>query len=235
MGLNQQPLDRQSNALLTVLARNLLGRRFLKWALFCFMHHFICWTLFISRSNRAWLYEGLIGWHRHKIVTLEVDLEVVGSILSREIFFFLVVFSFNTGRILPQFGRKWRNIEKLDWLCSKDLICLLKQCIWSEIKGCTIFLGAYVPLTKVGKIIVDGVLTSCYADFDHDVAHDTHPEIHRLNEVDVWKWQGISNFCQYYKKIGHLSTARGTLLGLLNLSCAPSINTLKNVILENNC
>ena len=29
-GLNQQPPDHQSNALLTVLARNLLGRRLLK-------------------------------------------------------------------------------------------------------------------------------------------------------------------------------------------------------------
>ena len=32
-------------------------------------------------------------------------------------------------------------------------------------------LGAYVPLTKEGNIIVDGVLTSCYADFHHDLAH----------------------------------------------------------------
>ena len=27
-------------------------------AFFCFMHHFTCWTLFISRINRAQLYKG---------------------------------------------------------------------------------------------------------------------------------------------------------------------------------
>ena len=33
--------------------------RSVKWAFFCFMHHFTCWTLFISGINRAWLYKGL--------------------------------------------------------------------------------------------------------------------------------------------------------------------------------
>ena len=37
--------------------------RFLKWAFFCLMHHFTCWTLFISRINRAWLYKGLNDSH----------------------------------------------------------------------------------------------------------------------------------------------------------------------------
>ena len=31
--------------------------------------------------------------------------------------------------------------------------------------------GAYVPLTNTGNIVVDGVLASCYASFDHDLAH----------------------------------------------------------------
>ena len=31
--------------------------------------------------------------------------------------------------------------------------------------------GAFVPLTKNGNIMVDGVLASCYASFDHDLAH----------------------------------------------------------------
>ena len=32
-------------------------------------------------------------------------------------------------------------------------------------------LGAYVPLTEDGNILVDGVLASCYASFDHGLAH----------------------------------------------------------------
>ena len=34
-----------------------------------------------------------------------------------------------------------------------------------------VFLGAFVPLTMKGNIVVDGVLASCYASFDHDLAH----------------------------------------------------------------
>ena len=33
------------------------------------------------------------------------------------------------------------------------------------------FLGAFTPLTMEGNIIVNGVLASCYATVDHDVAH----------------------------------------------------------------
>ena len=31
--------------------------------------------------------------------------------------------------------------------------------------------GAYVPLTKEGKIIVDGVLASCYPSINHYMSH----------------------------------------------------------------
>ena len=34
-----------------------------------------------------------------------------------------------------------------------------------------VFEGAYVPLTMEGNIVVDGVLASCYASIDHDMAH----------------------------------------------------------------
>ena len=33
------------------------------------------------------------------------------------------------------------------------------------------FSGAFVPLTKEGNILVDGILASCYASFDHDIQH----------------------------------------------------------------
>ena len=36
---------------------------------------------------------------------------------------------------------------------------------------CILSVGAYTPLTLEGKIIVDGVLASCYATVDHDLAH----------------------------------------------------------------
>ena len=31
--------------------------------------------------------------------------------------------------------------------------------------------GAFVPLTMEGNIMVDGVLASCHASIDHDLAH----------------------------------------------------------------
>ena len=34
-----------------------------------------------------------------------------------------------------------------------------------------IVLGAYDPMTLEGNIVVDGVLASCYASFDHDLVH----------------------------------------------------------------
>ena len=34
-----------------------------------------------------------------------------------------------------------------------------------------LFVGDYVPLTMEGNILVDGVLASCYASYNHDLAH----------------------------------------------------------------
>ena len=33
------------------------------------------------------------------------------------------------------------------------------------------FPGAYTPLTMEGNIVVDGIVASCYAFYDHDSAH----------------------------------------------------------------
>ena len=60
-GLNSQLPDHQSHALPTVLGRNLLEISEVSFLLF--MHHFTCWTLFISRINRAWHYKGLNDSH----------------------------------------------------------------------------------------------------------------------------------------------------------------------------
>ena len=61
-GLNSQPLDNHSNALLTEIGRNMLEISELSFV--SFLHHFTCWTLFISRINRAWLCKGLNDSYR---------------------------------------------------------------------------------------------------------------------------------------------------------------------------
>ena len=40
-----------------------------------------------------------------------------------------------------------------------------------------------MPITKEGNIVVDGVLTSCYADFDHDFAHLTMTPMQWFPEI----------------------------------------------------
>ena len=46
--------------------------------------------------------------------------------------------------------------------------------------------GAFVPLTAEGKILVDGVLASCYADFHHDLAHLTMAPMQKFSAVMNW-------------------------------------------------
>ena len=69
-GLKPGPPDHQANALPTELGSRSVGQEISEVSLVCFMHHFTCWTLFISRINRAWLYKGHgdSGWQ------LNVDL-----------------------------------------------------------------------------------------------------------------------------------------------------------------
>ena len=46
--------------------------------------------------------------------------------------------------------------------------------------------GAYVPLTADGNIVVDGVLASCYASFDHDLVHLAMIPIQWYPEIMEW-------------------------------------------------
>ena len=39
------------------------------------------------------------------------------------------------------------------------------------ISNIALHVGAYVPLTTEGNILVNGVLASCYASVDHELAH----------------------------------------------------------------
>ena len=51
--------SRSSGQCLTNWARQeSVGQEFSDVSSVCFMHHFTCWTLLISRINRAWLYKG---------------------------------------------------------------------------------------------------------------------------------------------------------------------------------
>ena len=48
------------------------------------------------------------------------------------------------------------------------------------------YLGVYASLTADGNIIVQGVLTSCYASFDHDLAHFTMTPMQWYPEIIRW-------------------------------------------------
>ena len=55
-----------------------VGQEISEVSFVCFMHHFTCWTLFISRINKAWLYKG--PW-RFRLAT-ECWLSSVGKALA---------------------------------------------------------------------------------------------------------------------------------------------------------
>ena len=54
-----------------------------------------------------------------------------------------------------------------------------------------------MPLTAEGKIIVDGVLTSCYADIDHDVVHSTMAPMKRFSDALEWLFGNDNGFPIY--------------------------------------
>ena len=63
-----------------------------------------------------------------------------------------------------------------------------------------IFLGAFIPLTMDGNIIVDGVLTSCYASLDHDLIHVLMTPLQWSPELTKWTF-GEDNGLHAYVKI----------------------------------
>ena len=74
---------------------------------------------------------------------------------------------------------------------------------------CKLFSGAYVPLTSEGRIIVNGVLASCYADSHHDLAHVAMIPMYMLSNILHWIFGNDTGFPVY------VSTARK--LGMLML------------------
>lgn len=53
-------------------------------------------------------------------------------------------------------------------------------------KNKPLFEGAYVPLTVDGNIIIDGILTSCYASYGHDFAHLGMAPLRWIPEMTGW-------------------------------------------------
>ena len=69
-----------------------------------------------------------------------------------------------------------------------------------------------MPLTKEGNIIVDGVLTSCYADFNHDLAHLTMIPMQRFANVLQWIFGDDAGFPIYViiaRQLGFLLMPEG--------------------------
>ena len=57
--------------------------------------------------------------------------------------------------------------------------------------------GAHVPLTMEGKIVVDGVLASCYPSCHHDVAHIGMKPLSWFPEVTKWIFGEDNKFLVY--------------------------------------
>ena len=57
-----------------------------------------------------------------------------------------------------------------------------------------------MPLTRDGNIVVEGVLASCYASFNHDLAHIALAPIHWFPEIVEWIF-GVENGNPGYVKI----------------------------------
>ena len=79
------------------------------------------------------------------------------------------------------------------------------------------FTGAYIPLTTNGKIIVDEMLTSSYADIDHDLFHIMGTPMQTFTEVIEWIFGTDFGFPVYAVTAIQLGLARRTIFKLLTL------------------
>ena len=62
-----------------------------------------------------------------------------------------------------------------------------------------------MPLTKEGNIVVDDILTSCYADFNHNVAHLAMKPMQVISKIMEWLIGNDTGFPVYVKTARQLS------------------------------
>ena len=62
-----------------------------------------------------------------------------------------------------------------------------------------IFPGLFAPLTVAGDIVVDGVLASCYAEFDHDLAHIVMTPLKWFPGIINWIFGDDKGFTTFVK------------------------------------
>ena len=68
-----------------------------------------------------------------------------------------------------------------------------------------LILGAYVPVTTEGIIIVDGVLASCYPSYDHDLSHLAMSPMRWFPEVIELIFSNDNGFSVYVRTAEYLS------------------------------
>ena len=79
-----------------------------------------------------------------------------------------------------------------------------------------LIIGAFVPLTMNGNIMVDGILASCYASTDHDLAHIGMLPIRWFPTMIQWIFgeeDGFTSFVKMSKVISELATPDLQLYG----------------------
>ena len=67
-----------------------------------------------------------------------------------------------------------------------------------------VHLGAYSPLTAEGNIVVAGILASCHASVDHDMAHFVMMPMQWYPEIIEWIFGTNNGFPSYVTIANHL-------------------------------
>ena len=109
------------------------------------------------------------------------------------------------GRLMPAKVINISNFTMQGNICFHESLHFLVLMVVVVVVIIIIILGAYVPLTKEGNIIVNGVLASCYASVDHDLAQIEMLPMQLYPEIVQWilgKDDRVSAFVSMAKEVG---------------------------------